>query len=78
MADHQLDDCDLTFHELREVIESFCFTLKSMLHRRIAYPKKPAVSTPATVFLSAAREHENARPREVAATAAAASAQAAS
>jgi putative nucleotidyltransferase with HDIG domain len=40
VADHQLSDCDLTFHELGEVMESFGFTLKSMLHRRIAYPPK--------------------------------------
>ena len=42
VADHQLDDCELTFHELREVVEAFCFTLSSMLHRRVAYPKKAA------------------------------------
>ena len=42
IADHQLDDCELTFHELRAVVASFCFTLSSMLHRRVAYPKKPA------------------------------------
>ena len=42
VADHQLDDCELTFHELRAVVASFCFTLNSMLHRRVAYPKKPA------------------------------------
>ncbi len=47
VADHQLSDCDLTFSELGEVTESFCFTLKSMLHRRIAYPSKK--ESPATV-----------------------------
>ena len=46
VADHQLDECELTFHELREVVESFCFTLNSMLHRRIAYPKRPATVPP--------------------------------
>ena len=68
VADHQLDDCDLTFHELREVVESFRFTLSSMLHRRVPYPKKPpTVVTSSTVAALAAREergHE--RPREVA------------
>lgn len=49
VADRQLDECDLTFKELREVAESFCFTLTSMLHRRIAYPKKPGAGTPAMV-----------------------------
>ncbi|MBV9656655.1 MAG: HDIG domain-containing protein [Verrucomicrobia bacterium] len=40
VADHQLDACDLSFRELQEVAESFKFTLGSMLHRRIAYPKQ--------------------------------------
>lgn len=40
VADHQLDACDLSFRELRKVAESFRHTLMSMLHRRIAYPKK--------------------------------------
>ena len=67
VADHQLDDCELTFHELRAVVASFCFTLSSMLHRRVAYPKKPA-----TVVLGASasslglREHRaQERPREI-------------
>lgn len=66
VADHQLDDCELTFTELREVVESFCFTLKSMLHRRIAYPKKDNVSATAIAHLnaSAQREREGYRSRE--------------
>ncbi len=40
VADHQLDACDLSFRELRKVAESFRHTLMSMLHRRIAYPKR--------------------------------------
>lgn len=47
VADHQLSDCNLTFSELSEVTESFCFTLKSMLHRRIAYPSKKESPAPA-------------------------------
>ena len=71
MVDHQLDDCELTFHELREVVESFCFTLNSMLHRRIAYPKKsPATANGSAVMtaaeLSALRDRERERVREVA------------
>ncbi len=70
MVDHQLDDCELTFHELREVVESFCFTLNSMLHRRIAYPKKVVAPTGSAVLtaaeLSALRERERERIREVA------------
>ncbi len=72
MVDHQLDDCELTFHELREVVESFCFTLNSMLHRRIAYPKKAVTPSGSAVMtaaeLSALRDRERERIREVAPT----------
>ena len=40
VKDSQLDECDLTFKELRAIAESFTTTLQSMLHRRIAYPKE--------------------------------------
>ncbi len=40
VQDRQLDECDLTFLELRKVAASFTTTLQSMLHRRIAYPKE--------------------------------------
>ncbi len=45
LADHQLDECDLTLRELNTIGERFRFTLMNMLHTRIAYPKegKPAV-----------------------------------
>jgi len=39
VADHQLDECDLTLRDLRRIAESFRFTLQTMLHTRIAYPK---------------------------------------
>ncbi|MBS0659290.1 MAG: HDIG domain-containing protein [Verrucomicrobia bacterium] len=39
IEDGQLDDCDLSFKELRTIAESFTATLQSMLHRRIKYPK---------------------------------------
>ncbi len=42
MLDHQLDLSPLTFNDLRKIEESFCFSLQSMLHSRIAYPKKEA------------------------------------
>ncbi len=78
VADHQLDDCDLTFHELREVVDSFCFTLSSMLHRRVAYPKKAvadAGASTATPEMAAAmrehRERERERARALTAPAAA-------
>ena len=39
IADGQLDECDLTLGELRMIAERFRFTLMTMLHTRIAYPK---------------------------------------
>src|SRR5437868_4503039 len=38
-ADGQLDECDLTLGDLRVIGERFRFTLMTMLHTRIAYPK---------------------------------------
>ena len=38
IEDHQLDECDLTLREIKIISESFKFTLRSMLHSRIAYP----------------------------------------
>ena len=40
IADRQLDECDLTLSELRVIAERFRFTLMTMLHTRIAYPKQ--------------------------------------
>jgi cyclic-di-AMP phosphodiesterase PgpH len=40
IADGQLDECDLTLAELRTIAERFRFTLMTMLHTRIAYPKQ--------------------------------------
>jgi len=53
-----LDDSHLTLHEIRAASRSFMFTLKSMMHNRVAYPKhesadpeskpvQPAAKTPA-------------------------------
>jgi cyclic-di-AMP phosphodiesterase PgpH len=39
IADRQLDECNLTLAELRIIAERFRFTLMTMLHTRIAYPK---------------------------------------
>jgi hypothetical protein len=39
IADGQLGDCDLTLADLRIIGERFRFTLMTMLHSRIAYPK---------------------------------------
>ncbi|MDQ2867000.1 MAG: HDIG domain-containing protein [Verrucomicrobiota bacterium] len=40
VADHQLDECDLTLSDLRLIADRFRFTLQTMLHSRIAYPKQ--------------------------------------
>lgn len=40
LADHQLDECNLTMRELKIIAERFRFTLMNMLHTRIAYPKE--------------------------------------
>src|SRR6201987_1819970 len=39
IADGQLDECDLTLGDLRLIADRFRFTLMTMLHSRIAYPK---------------------------------------
>ena len=40
IADRQLDECDLTLGELTIIAERFRFTLMTMLHSRIAYPRQ--------------------------------------
>ncbi|HEX7516966.1 MAG TPA: HDIG domain-containing protein [Chthoniobacterales bacterium] len=40
IADGQLVECDLTLADLNMIAERFCFTLMTMLHTRIAYPKQ--------------------------------------
>jgi putative nucleotidyltransferase with HDIG domain len=42
IADGQLDECDLTLGELKTITDRFRFTLMTMLHTRIAYPKQEA------------------------------------
>src|SRR5260370_24230803 len=39
IADGQLDECDLPLGELRVIAKRFRFTLMTMLHTRIAYPR---------------------------------------
>src|SRR2546430_59849 len=46
IADGQLDECDLTLGELRMIAERYRFTLMTMLHTRIAYPKGESRFTP--------------------------------
>jgi putative nucleotidyltransferase with HDIG domain len=40
IADRQLDECDLTLGEIKIIADRFRFTLMTMLHTRIAYPKQ--------------------------------------
>ena len=54
IADGQLDECDLTLGELRVIAKRFRFTLMTMLHTRIAYPKHESKFTP--------RDEEKLRP----------------
>ncbi len=58
IQDQQLDECDLTFGEVRIVKESFKFTLQNMLHGRIAYPAE----NPAPQDAPVARRPMNAPP----------------
>ncbi len=39
ISDKQLDESPLTLNELNQIAESFLFSLQSMLHTRVAYPK---------------------------------------
>jgi len=39
LNDNQLDKCKLTFAQLSEIKKSFIYTLTSMLHHRVKYPK---------------------------------------
>lgn len=47
--DNQLEDCPLTFEEIKEIKRCFSFTLINMLHARIEYPtdeKDPQLNLP--------------------------------
>ena len=46
IADGQLTECDLTLADLNIIAERFRFTLMTMLHTRIAYPKQDTKITP--------------------------------
>jgi hypothetical protein len=47
VADGQLDDVDLTLHDLQLIRESFVNTLKGVFHPRIAYPKEEKAASAA-------------------------------
>lgn len=50
LAAGQLDECDITLHDLKLVRESFVDTLRSFFHSRLQYPEEkiPAITTPGT------------------------------
>lgn len=54
LADHQLDDSDLTLHEIELVRQSFLETLRGVYHPRMQYPPQPAEALPAAVQLAQA------------------------
>lgn len=41
IEDHQLDECDLTFHDIKCISDAFLHVLAAMMHGRIAYPALP-------------------------------------
>lgn len=43
LSEGELNDSDLTLNQIEAITQSFIFTLKTMLHARIDYPKHPAV-----------------------------------
>jgi hypothetical protein len=68
VADGQLDECELTLGDLRIIAERFRFTLTTMLHSRIAYPKSeskyatPRDELPATDVMAAGKKPASAPP----------------
>lgn len=40
LREDQLDECELTLHDIALIKKSFAITLRSMMHNRIAYPKQ--------------------------------------
>src|SRR5881227_3292504 len=45
ISDRQLDECNLTLRDIRIIAERFRFTLMTMLHSRIAYPRQETKTT---------------------------------
>ncbi len=46
LAEGELDECPLTLRDFRRIGEAFQFTLVSMLHSRIAYPRREEKESP--------------------------------
>jgi len=49
LAEHQLDDCDLTLRELRAIGEAFRAALRGVYHPRLEYPPPTAAEHEALV-----------------------------
>src|SRR4029434_9217199 len=60
ISDRQLDECNLTLRDIRIIAERFRFTLMTMLHSRIAYPRQETKA--------AARRDDSPRPDVMATT----------
>lgn len=62
LDDGQLDECDLTFKDIKSIMDSFMHVLRAMMHERIDYPQLPrnATGTPMEVI------REDLRPEPVA------------
>ena len=68
IADGQLVECSLTLADLNMIAERFRFTLMTMLHTRIAYPKQDTKITllreegPPPDVMAGTRKPESAPP----------------
>jgi len=55
LMDGQLDDCELTFREVRRIEESFAQSLTAMYHTRVPYPTPPGEEPSAAEVQAAAK-----------------------
>ena len=45
LEDGQMDDCDLTFRDVKLITDAFMHVLRAMMHQRIDYPQIPQNAT---------------------------------
>lgn len=67
VVDGHLDDCGLTFGDLKKIRNSFIKTLKSIHHNRIAYPShnpEAKIEKPVLPVVTAMKEEEKAEKKE--------------
>ena len=64
IEDGQLDDCDLTFRDLKCISDAFLHVLTALLHGRIEYPKvlAPGSAAPSAEFSHASQAIQDAGP----------------